>query len=81
MGGSGIEKLSFVLLLKADSLLKKMVPDEPVASECLPDDYLLLFRWLYPELHALGDGNFSISSLRLFCNCFGHGMSITYKYL
>ena len=68
MGGSGIEELPSVLLLIADALIKKMVPDEAAATEGLPDDYLLLFRWLYPELHALGDGNFFIYSLRLVGN-------------
>ena len=68
MGGSGIEKFSFVLLLIADALIKQMVPDEPVASECLPDEDLLLHSRVYPELHALGDGNFFIASLRLLGN-------------
>ena len=81
MGRSGIEELALVLLLMADALVKQMIPDKAAAAEGLPDENLLLFRWLYPELHALGDGNFLISSPRLLGNCFGHGMSITYKYL
>ena len=68
MGGSGIEKLSFVLLPIADALFKKMVPDEPVAAEGLPDENLLLHSRVYTELHALGDGNFFIASLRFLGN-------------
>ena len=76
-----IEQPSFVLLLIADALVKQMVPDEAAASECLPDEGLLLHGRVYTELHAPGDGHFPIYSPSLLVNCFDHGMSITYKCL
>ena len=81
MGWCRIEKFSFIHLLIAGALVKQMVPDEAAAAEGLPDEDLLLHGRVYPELHALGDGHFPFSSHSLLINCFGHGMSITYKYL
>lgn len=53
-----IEKLTLVGLLIADALLKKMIPYETVASECLPDqDFLIIIR-LEPEFHTFGDNGF-----------------------
>ena len=49
---SSIEELSLVQCLKANPLIKKMVPDKAAASKGLPDKDLLLNGGLYPELHA-----------------------------
>ena len=81
MGRCGIEKFSFIHLLIAGALVKQMVPDEAAAAEGLPDEDLLLHGRVYPELHAPGYGHFPIYSPSLLVNCFGHGMSITYKCL
>ena len=81
MGWCCIEKFSFVHLLISDSFPKEIVLDEAAAAEGLPDEDLLLHGRVYPELHASGDGHFLFSFLNLPVNCFGHGMSITYKYL
>ena len=49
---SGIQKFSFVHLLIDDVLIKKMVPDEPATSECLPDENLLLHsRFILNSIH------------------------------
>ena len=81
MGWCGIEKLPSVLLLIADALVKQIVSDEAAAAEGLPYEDLLLHGRVYPELHAPGDGHYPNTSSSLLVNCFGHGMSITYKCL
>ena len=62
MGRCRIEELSLVQLLIAYALIKQMVPDEPIASEGLPDEDPLLHGGVYAELHASGyDDGFSLS--------------------
>ena len=60
-----IEELSTVHLLIADTFIKQMIPDEYAAAEYLPDEDLLICRWVYTELHASGSALSSIMILSL----------------